>query len=264
MSARLDPILDHARARAAALRASGIEAAWRDRLAALPATRPFAAALRRTEGEPLRVIAELKRRSPSAGPIREDLDPVEVARALEGAGAHALSVLTEDRFFGGDLDFLARVRAAVDLPLLRKDFVVDPLQVLEARIHGADAVLLLAVVLDDEALVRCAEEAARCGLDVLAETHDDGELQRVLALDFPLVGVNARDLRTFEVDLETALHRCRSIGADRIVVAESGIRTRADARRASSAGVDAVLVGEGLMRPGRPAERFAALFGEGP
>lgn len=259
MSSRLQPILASTRGRVEALRPQA------DRLRGLAAecgpTRGFARALARTPGGPLRVIAELKRRSPSAGAIREDLDPVDAARQLEGAGAAALSVLTEPEFFGGSLEFLGQVRAAVDLPLLRKDFVLDPLQIVEARAHGADAILLLAVALDDAMLQRCRDEAHTWDLDVLAEAHDDRELDRLLALDMPVVGVNARDLTTFDVDLGVALARCARVPDDRVVVAESGVRTREDADRVRNTRVQAVLCGEGLMRPGTPASRFAELFG---
>jgi len=260
MTSRLDPILESTRRRVEVLRET------QDRLSGLAsersATRGFARALRRNRGGPLRVIAELKRRSPSAGAIREDLDPVDAARQLESAGAAALSVLTEPEFFGGSLSFLEDVRSAVDLPLLRKDFVVDPLQIVEARAHGADAVLLLAVALTDDMIRRCHDEARRWELDVLAEAHDDRELDRLLALEMPVVGVNARDLTTFDVDLGLGLERCARVPADRIVVAESGVRTRNDAEEVAATSVDAVLCGEGLMRPGTPAQRFAELFGE--
>lgn len=259
MSSRLQPILESTRGRIEALR--GQEDRLRGRASDREATRGFARALRRDRGGPLRVIAELKRRSPSAGAIREDLDPVDAARQLETAGAAALSVLTEPDFFGGSLDFLEDVRAEVDVPLLRKDFVLDPLQIVEARAHGADAVLLLAVALDDDMIRRCHDEARRWDLDVLAEAHDDHELERLLALDMPVVGVNARDLTTFDVDLGLGLERCARVPSDRIVVAESGVRTREDAQRVAVTNVDAVLCGEGLMRPGTPASRFAELFG---
>ena len=259
MSTRLEPILESTRRRVEALHPHAADV--RARAADADTPRGFAAALRRHSDGPLRVIAELKRRSPSAGPIREDLDPVDAARQLEKAGAAALSVLTEPEFFGGSLDFLGEVRAAVDLPLLRKDFVLDPLQIAEARAAGADAVLLLAVALDDDLLRRCADEAARWDLDVLAEAHDDEELDRLLALQLPVVGVNARDLTSFEVDLPGALERCARIPSDRIVVAESGVRDRSAADRVAATAVDAVLCGEGLMRPGTPADRFATLFG---
>lgn len=259
MSTRLDPILAATRTRIESVHAQAdtlrVQAGERQ------STRGFLEALRRTPDGPLRVIAELKRRSPSAGAIREDLDPVDAARQLESAGAAALSVLTEPDFFGGSLDFLQEVRTAVDLPLLRKDFVLDPIQIVEARAAGADAILLLAVALDDDAIRRCADEATRWGLDVLAEAHDDRELDRLVALELPVIGVNARDLTSFEVDLPRALERCARVPKDRIVVAESGVRTREDADRVASTAVDAVLCGEGLMRPGTPAERFATLFG---
>ena len=266
MSTRLDPILEATRRRVEALRTRADEV--RGRASELGATtRDFRAALVRpgksTDAPgPLRVIAELKRRSPSAGAIREDLDPVEAAVELERAGAAALSVLTEPDFFGGSLDFLEAVRSRVDLPLLRKDFVLDPLQIAEARAHGADAVLLLAVALDDDTLRRCADEAAHWGLTVLAEAHDDVELDRLIALGCAVIGVNARDLTTFHVDLERGLERCARVPAERVVVAESGVRTPEDARRVAEAPVDAVLCGEGLMRPGTPRERFVELFGK--
>jgi indole-3-glycerol phosphate synthase len=266
MSSRLATILDTVRPRVDALRGRERSESLRARARDMAPTRNLAAALRRPgKGEvsaaPIRVIGELKRRSPSAGSIRENLDPIAAARALETAGCRALSVLTEPHFFGGSLETLAAVRETVELPLLRKDFILDPLQILEARAHGADAVLLLAAALDDAALTRCAEAAAEWDLSVLAEAHGPDELDRLLALDFPIVGVNARDLRSFDVDLPRALRWCAQIPADRIVVAESGVRQRAEADAVAAAPVDAALVGEGLMRPGTPGERFAELFG---
>ena len=210
----------------------------------------------------LRVIGELKRRSPSAGSIREDLDAPAVAVALEAAGCAALSVLTEPEFFGGSLATLAEVRERVALPLLRKDFLIHPIQVVEARAHGADAVLLLAAALDDDGLRRCADAAQEWGMQVLAEAHGEQELDRLLALGFPVVGLNARDLNTFEVDLDRALRWCERVPTDRITVAESGVRTREAAQQVVASAADAILVGEGLMRPGTPAERFETLFGE--
>ncbi|HKK71951.1 MAG TPA: indole-3-glycerol phosphate synthase TrpC [Candidatus Krumholzibacteria bacterium] len=260
MSSRLRPILESTRRRVDALRGRGpdLGARARDR----DAPRDFAAALRRPQRSgPVRVIGELKRRSPSAGSIREDLDPVDAARRLESAGAAALSVLTEPEFFGGSLEFLDAVRDAVELPLLRKDFVLDPIQVVEARAHGADAVLLLAVALDDAGIERCADEARAWGMGVLAEAHDAPELERLLTLDLPVIGVNARDLDTFDVDLQRGLELCRRIPEDRVAVAESGVRTRDDAEHVRATAVDAVLCGEGLMRPGTPEDRFAELFG---
>lgn len=271
MSSRLQPILAATRLRVRALHATGTHAELKARAQERGPTRDFVRSLRRAgkaSGElaaPLRVIAELKRRSPSAGAIREDLDPVETARALERAGAAALSVLTEPEFFGGSLAFLAAVRESVQLPLLRKDFILDPLQIVEARAHGADAILLLAVALDDAQLLRFTEEALRWDLAVLVEAHDERELERVLALDLPdahsAVGVNARDLQTFAVDLALGIELARSVPPHRVSVAESGVRTRDDAQRVAAACIDATLCGEGLMRPGTPAARFAELFG---
>jgi indole-3-glycerol phosphate synthase len=206
-------------------------------------------------------MGELKRRSPSAGSIYDDLDPSRAARTLADAGCAGLSVLTEPAFFGGSLATLTTVRAVVDVPLLRKDFVLEPYQVVQARAFGADAVLLLAAVLDDDALRRCADTAAAWGMTVLAEAHGETELARLLRLELPLVGVNARDLNTFEVNLANALAWTRQIPADVVVVAESGVRSRSEADRVSGAAVDAVLVGEGLMRGGRVAENFRELFG---
>jgi len=230
-----------------------------ERARSRPPARSLREALRRRDR--LQVLGELKRRSPSAGTIHADLDPPVAAAALARAGCAALSVLTEARYFGGSLQALAATRAAVDLPLLRKDFVVGPYQVVEARAHGADAVLLLASVLDDAALRECADCAAEWGMDVLAEAHTDAELDRLLGLDFPIVGINARDLRTFAVDLDRILAARARVPRDRVAVAESGVRTAEEARRVSDAGFDAVLCGEGLMRGGDPTARMRELFG---
>jgi indole-3-glycerol phosphate synthase len=230
--------------------------------------RPLRAALHRhalPDGArvPLRVVGELKRRSPSAGSIHDALQPASAARELEAAGCVALSVLTEPAYFGGSLEALAEVRAAVDLPLVRKDFILDVYQVLEARAFGADALLLLAAVLDDGLLTALRDRALELGMEVLAEAHGEAELARLLRLDFPLVGVNARDLRDFSVDLSGALRLIDTIPGDRVVVAESGVRDPADAQAVARSRADAALVGEGLMRGGAPAERFRALFGAG-
>lgn len=271
MSSRLQPILAATRLRIEALHAGSRADELRARAKDRDAPRDFVRALRRAgkgdplAASPLRVIAELKRRSPSAGAIREGLDPVAAACELEGAGAAALSILTEPDFFGGSLTMLEDVRRAVDLPLLRKDFMLDALQVVEARASGADAILLLAVALDDARLRAFAEEAFRWDLGVLVEAHDAHELDRILALDLPVdrvaIGVNARDLDSFEVDLGRGIELASSIPLDHVAVAESGVRTRADADRVALARVDATLCGEGLMRPDTPSARFAQLFG---
>lgn len=222
------------------------QAEWQARANDMAPARPFGAALQR----PLevRVLAEVKRRSPSAGEIRPAAEPGEVARAYEAGGAAAISVLTDGPFFGGSLHDLERVRESVSLPLLRKDFVVHPVQVWQARAAGADAVLLIARILDDPQLLRLWETAEDAGLDVLLEVHSGPELARALELGFPLIGVNNRDLDTFATDLGVVLALAASVPAGVGLVAESGIRTAVDVQRLGAAGVDAVLVGESLMR----------------
>jgi indole-3-glycerol phosphate synthase len=221
------------------------------------ARRAFGGALRQQER--VNVIAEFKRRSPSRGVIREDLPPVAVAQAYEVAGAAALSVLTDHQFFGGSLQDLQEARAATLLPTLRKDFVVDAYQVREAWIAGADAVLLIAAVLDDAELRALHKLAVEHGLDPLVEVHDGRELARALAAGATLIGVNSRDLRTMEVRLETALELAPLVPDEVVAVAESGIRSGRDLRRLRDAGYDAFLVGEQLMQakdPGRALEEL--------
>ena len=218
-----------------------------DRLAAgLPPARDFAGALARPGG--VRVIAEVKKASPSAGVIRPDFDPVAVAAAYERHGAACVSVLTDAEYFRGSLDHLAAVRAAVGLPLLRKDFILDRYQMLEARLAGADAVLLIAEILPGNQLADLYREATALGLHALVELHDADQLPRVLDAGATLVGINNRDLRTFQTRLEHTLDLMPRIPGDVTVVSESGIRTRADLDRLAAAGVRAVLVGESLMR----------------
>jgi indole-3-glycerol phosphate synthase len=269
VSQHLEKILASVTARLEQRRKEVPMAALAQRYAELAPTRSLQAALRRpgkggSDPAPLRVIGELKRKSPSAGTIRDELDASGLARELEAAGCRALSVLTEEEHFGGSLQSLASARSAVDLPLLRKDFIVDPYQLLEARVSGADAVLLLAAVLPDELLLAFRDRAAELGMEVLAEAHGAQELERILELDLPLVGCNARDLRTFEVDLHKALELCARVPPERVCVVESGILEPEQARLASLSPVDAALVGEGLMRGTSPGRRFAELFGEGP
>jgi indole-3-glycerol phosphate synthase len=206
------------------------------------------------------LIAEVKRASPSAGSIAADADPVAQARAYAAAGAAAVSVLTEHTHFGGSLDDLADVRAVVDVPLLRKDFLIDADQLLAARAAGADAVLLIAASLDDDGLRAMIAASRELGMEPLVESHTDEDLERVLATDARIVGVNARDLETLEVDVAAARTRIGRIG-DRIAVFESGIRTRADVEDAVAAGASAILVGETLMRAGDPAATARALLG---
>ncbi len=226
-----------------------------------PAVRPFATALARP-GE-MRVIAEHKRRSPSRGPIREDLAPAEVARRYEAAGAAALSVLTDEPFFGGRLEHLTEARAATALPALRKDFVVDAWQVAEARAAGADAVLLIVAALSDGELRALLGEARAVGMDALVEVHDGVELARALAAEARVVGVNNRDLKTLAVSLETSLALAPRIPDDVVAVAESGIRGGQDLRRLREAGFDACLVGEHLMAAPDPGDALRRLLEEG-
>ena len=229
---------------------------------AQPAAPDVAAAINGAAGAPGgALIAEVKRASPSAGSIAADADPVVQARAYAGAGASVVSVLTEPTHFGGSLDDLRAVRAAVELPVLRKDFLIDTDQVLEARAAGADTVLLIAASVDD-AMLRALLTAARdLGMEPLVESYTDQDLDRVLATDARIVGVNARDLESLDVDVAAALERTRRIPADRIAVFESGIRSRDDVTRAVDAGASAILVGETLMRAGDPAAAARALLG---
>lgn len=211
-----------------------------------PAPRDFAGAL--APGERVALIAECKRRSPGAGLIRPGLDPASLAQGYERAGARAMSVLTDERYFGGSNDDLRAARAAAGMPVLRKDFTLDPLHVLEARAIGADAVLLIVRILDDASLRRLHDEARSWGMSVLVEVHDRTELRRALALGAAVIGINNRDLATFRTDLATTLELLDEIPDDVIVVSESGIRSRADVDRLGEGGVDAILVGETLLK----------------
>jgi indole-3-glycerol phosphate synthase len=219
--------------------------------AAAPAARGLRAALRRGPDGPA-LVAEVKRRSPSRGEIRADLDPAALAAAYAAGGAAAVSVLTEPRHFGGSPEDLLAVRAAVDLPVLRKDFVTTPYQVWEARAWGADAVLLIVAALDKAALARLLEETAAAGMDALVEVHTRAEAAAAAAAGARLVGVNARDLATLELDHGRFAAVRGALPAGAVLVAESGIRTRADVLAAATAGADAVLVGEHLVRAQDP------------
>ncbi|MCF8014819.1 MAG: indole-3-glycerol phosphate synthase TrpC [Chromatiaceae bacterium] len=224
-------------------------------------TRGFADALhRRAAAGAAAVIAEIKRASPSKGLIREDFDPAEIARSYVHGGATCLSVLTDRDFFQGDDQHLIEARAACALPVIRKDFVIDPYQVLVARALGADCVLLIAACLDDEALSRLARLAGDLSLDVLIEVHDADELERALAVPSRLLGINNRDLRSFEVDLQTTLSLRPRVPPDRLLITESGIQTQEDVALMRANAVNAFLVGESLMRSDDPGQMLAALF----
>ena len=231
------------------------------RLAGLPETRGFAAAIEaRIDAGLAAVIAEVKKASPSRGVIRADFHPAEIARSYEAAGAACLSVLTDRDFFQGSEEYLQQARAACSLPLLRKDFIIDPYQVYEARVMGADCVLLIVAALDDAQLLELSLLAAELDLDVLCEVHDAEELERALALPVPLIGVNNRNLRTFQTSLETSLELQGLIEYDRILVSESGIHTPADVARLREAGIHAFLVGEAFMRAEDPGSELKRLF----
>jgi len=232
---------------------AGIEARSR----AAPPPRDFVAALRRKRPA---VIGEIKRASPSQGLLRADFDPAALARSYENGGAACMSVLTDRQFFQGAPEHLTAAREACSLPVLRKDFVIDPYQVFESRAMGADCILLIAGCLAENEMSRLETLAQDLGMAVLVEVHDAEELQAALALRTPLLGINNRNLRTFETRLETTLDLLPRIPSDRIVVAESGIRSRADVERLRAKGVNTFLVGEAFMRAPDPGAALAALF----
>ena len=224
-------------------------------------TRGFAAAIEsRLDAGGAAVIAEIKKASPSKGVIRADFDPAAIARSYEQGGATCLSVLTDADFFQGSEAFLEQARAACALPVLRKDFTIHPYQVHEARAIGADAILLIVAALDDDRLLELTLLAAELDLDVLVEVHDEAELQRALELPAPLIGINNRDLRSFEVSLETSLRLRTLAPADRMLVSESGISTTADVARLRGAGIHAFLIGETFMRAEDPGAALRSLF----
>lgn len=254
-------ILQHKVQEVAARRARRPEAELHAALAAAPAVRPFAGAIRqRLAAGRAAVIAEIKKASPSRGLLRADFDPAALARGYELGGAACLSVLTDEAFFQGADAHLQQARAACGLPVLRKDFMVDPYQVLEARSLGADCILLIVAALEDGRLRELAALAGELSMDVLVEVHDGAELERALALESRLIGINNRDLRSFETRLETTLALLDRVPADRIVVTESGIASRADVERMRAAGVHTFLVGEAFMRAPDPGARLAEWF----
>jgi indole-3-glycerol phosphate synthase len=260
MSDILARIVEVKRAEVESGRAARDLAAVRRAAEAREAARDFTAALRRRiAGGDAAVIAEVKKASPSKGVLREDFRPAEIAASYERHGAAALSVLTDVSFFQGSSAALEQARGACALPVLRKDFIVDPWQLYESRAMGADAILLIVAALDDAALRDFESLATGLGMAVLVEVHDAAELERALRLKTPLVGINNRNLRSFEVSLETTLGLLDRIPADRLVVAESGISTPADVRRLRSAGVHAFLVGEAFMRADDPGAALARL-----
>ena len=236
-------------------------AEMRDRALQQPPTRGFVEAIRKRHlaGEAA-VIAEVKKASPSKGLIRKDFHPADIARSYEAGGAACLSVLTDVDFFQGSNLFLGEARGACSLPVLRKDFTIDPYQVYEARVIGADCILLIVAALEDGPMVEMANLAMELGMDVLVEVHDIDELERALQTDCELIGVNNRNLRSFEVSLDTTLALKDAVPRDRTLVTESGIATRADVARMREAGVETFLIGESFMREPDPGAALRRLF----
>ncbi|MGA9852554.1 MAG: indole-3-glycerol phosphate synthase TrpC [Gammaproteobacteria bacterium] len=232
-------------------------------LATLPPTRGFHAALQRAlNGGRPGVIAEIKKASPSKGLLRRDFNVGTIAVSYAEGGATCLSVLTDEKYFHGDATYLNVAKQACTLPVLRKDFIIDPWQIYESRVLGADCILLIVAALGDAMLADLALLAADLDMDVLAEVHDAAELERALALDLLLIGINNRDLRTFHTDVQITLSLLPSVPGDRLVVTESGIGTQADVRRLRERGVQAFLVGETFMRAADPGAKLRELFSD--
>ncbi len=271
----LDTIVEEKRREVARLPQSAISAAGlKTAMGKRGDRRDFLAALRTPLRGPVALIAEVKKASPSAGVICPDFDPVHIARQYEAGGASCLSVLTDEKFFQGSLAHLKQIRAAVELPLLRKDFIIDERQILEAVEWGADAILLIVAILTDAELERFHRLATEAGLAALVEVHNESELDRALAAGAVLIGVNNRDLRTFKVDLATTerlasrlvtatrfTHHASRVTPPPLLVAESGIHTRADVERLARCGAGAILVGESLMRQGQLQAKVRELLG---
>lgn len=262
MSDILDRIVAVKREEIAAAKARRDYASLRRDAESRKDTRDFVAAVRaKIAAGAAGVIAEIKKASPSKGVLREDFRPADIAASYERHGAACLSVLTDVQFFQGATAYLQQARAACALPVLRKDFMVDAYQVAEAREMGADCILLIAACLDDARMADLEAQAHELGMAVLVEVHDGAELDRALRLKTPLVGINNRNLRTFEVTLDTTLGLLKNVPADRLLVTESGILGRADVQRMCDANVHAFLVGEAFMRADDPGAALALLFG---
>lgn len=256
----LDDIIAYKKEELAGTKRSAPFADVKSKAADAGATRGFGKAL--STDSDIRLIAEVKKASPSKGVIREDFDPVAIAREYEKSGASCLSVLTEKKFFQGDLAYLGLIREMVRLPLLRKDFIIDEYQIFEARAAGADAILLIAACLDRQQMQDYLGTATGLGLDVLVESHTYQELDRSLHAGALIVGINNRDLQTFTVSLQTTIDLLKDIPDDRTVVSESGIRTREDVVMLRESGVDAILVGESLMREKDIGKKVKELLGK--
>lgn len=252
----LDKIVTHKQQEVDALLAGGIDSPERE-----PGPpRGFAKAL--TDFSGVAIIAEAKKASPSKGVICPDFDPVRIARQYQAGGAQAISVLTDENFFQGALEYIPAVREAVDLPVLRKDFIIHEIQIKQAKTFGADAVLLIAAILDAEQIKDYLAVAGELGMDVLVEVHNEDELEKALNAGSKLIGINNRNLKDFTVDLATTFRLMREIPADIPVVSESGIRNHADIRQLAEAGVAAALIGETLMRASDQTKALRELMGE--
>lgn len=260
MSTKLEEIVAAARQTVAAAKAT-LDVGALEIAAERHQPRGFRRALHDRAASGVAIIAELKKASPSKGMIREDFPVAELARDLEKAGAAALSVLTDEKYFHGSLQNLATASAATKLPCLRKDFIVDELQVLQARASHADAVLLIVAALSESELIALAAAARTNDLDVLCEVHDAAELQRALDIGFETIGINNRDLHTFRVDLNTSLRLAERLPAGIVKIAESGIESAEDIASLRQAGFDAFLIGESLMRAANPGNELRGLLG---
>lgn len=268
MNTILDTIIQTKREEVAAARSARPIDELKSAIAGIPRPRNFFTAVTQESKRPVNLIAEVKKASPSAGVIRPDFDPVAIARVYQSAGANALSVLTDEKFFQGHLSYIQSIRQAVDLPVLRKDFIIDEYQVYESRVAGADAILLIAECLETSQLIDYQILATELNMTCLIEVHDMENLIRVRdrVIGFPhrgysLIGINNRDLRTFKTDLGTTLRLAELVENRDVLVSESGINNRMDIDRLASVGVRAVLVGESLMRSDDIPSKIAALLG---
>lgn len=260
----LKKILDHKLGEVSSSKIAMPSAELRAKVADLPPPRGFRAALQRTsDAKGTAIIAEVKKGSPSKGVIRADFDPLNIAAIYAENGAACLSILTDAHFFMGELAYIPAIRKVVDIPLLRKDFIFDPYQVYEARSAGADAILLIAAMLDPPLLRDLVALAGELALDVLLEVHDEGELEKALEVECAMIGINNRDLRTFDTNLSTTERLAARIPSDRLIVAESGINSRADLLRLADAGAKAFLIGESLMREADIGAKLRVLLGRG-
>ena len=256
----LDKIIENKRSEVVRAKISKPLDLLKGELEDLEKTRDFYQSLR--PNGTTKVIAEVKCASPSKGILRADFNPVEISKNYARGGASAISVLTDSRFFKGSLDHLRNIRSSVETPLLRKDFIIDPYQVYESRFYGADAILLIVAALDSTILKELLELAHSLEMDAIVEIHDEAELEKAIQAGSKIIGINNRDLKTFDVSLETSLRLCRLIPKGKIIISESGIRSINDIKRLRSAGINVVLIGETFMRASEPGEALRKLLSE--